>query len=271
MHEINRKIRELRRSRQLTVSKMAELIGVSPGNISDWESDKKKSTPSAKALVAISDTFQVSLDWLMKGESSEISSPLTASNNMLLHSLRGLFGQLTEQDVQLLQNVAAHLASKNPTFPFLYTDNPSPSKPNDAGSNIVKEASLAAEYFVKLPLVGKITAGAPILAQQNIEDHINVPKHMVGYGHHFLLRVQGESMIDKDIRDGDMAVIRQQQDAENGEVVVALIDNEEATLKSLYKEKNHVRLQPANSRMKPLFSKKVQVLGKVVGILRTSE
>ena len=118
-----------------------------------------------------------------------------------------------------------------------------------------------------VPLVGKVTAGQPILAVENIEDYLVLPQSMLGKDDLFCLRVQGESMIEMGILDGDIIVVRQQCDAENGEVVVAMIDDE-ATVKRIYFEPDRIRLQPENSSMEPIYTDHVQVLGKVVALLR---
>lgn len=118
-----------------------------------------------------------------------------------------------------------------------------------------------------VPLIGRVTAGQPILATQNIEDYLTLPQHMLGRDELFCLRVQGESMIDVGILDGDIIVVRQQNDAENGEVVVAMIEDE-ATVKRIYYEETRVRLQPENQHMQPIYAESVQVLGKVVALFR---
>ena len=118
-----------------------------------------------------------------------------------------------------------------------------------------------------VPLVGKVTAGLPILAVENIEDYLTLPQHMVGGDDLFCLRVQGESMIEIGILDGDIIVVRQQADAENGEVIVAMIEDE-ATVKRIFYEKHRVRLQPENRSMAPIYAEQVQVLGKVVALFR---
>ena len=118
-----------------------------------------------------------------------------------------------------------------------------------------------------VPLVGKVTAGLPITAIENIEDYLTLPQSMLGHDELFCLRVQGESMIEMGILDGDIIVVRQQCDAENGEVVVAMIDDE-ATVKRIYFEPDRIRLQPENSSMEPIYTDHVQVLGKVVALLR---
>jgi repressor LexA len=121
----------------------------------------------------------------------------------------------------------------------------------------------------KLPLLGQIAAGGPLLAEQNIEDELAVPETLRG---DFLLRVKGDSMIEAGILDGDIVVVRRAQDARNGEIVVALAGDDEtadeATVKTFYKEKGRIRLQPENSALEPIYANHVQILGKVVGVFR---
>ena len=125
--------------------------------------------------------------------------------------------------------------------------------------------------LIDIPLLGTIAAGEPIEAFENPET-IKVPKSQLSKsGEHFALKVQGDSMIDEGIFDGDTVIIRKQPDTENGETVVALINGDEATLKKIYKEKNGFRLQPANPSLKPIFTKELTVQGKVVSIVRSFE
>ena len=119
-----------------------------------------------------------------------------------------------------------------------------------------------------VPLVGKVTAGQPILAVENIEDYLMLPQSMLGKDEMFCLRVQGESMIDIGILDGDIVVLRKQDTAENGEIVVAMTPEDEATLKRIYYEKDRVRLQPENSTMEPIYTENATVLGKLVALVR---
>lgn len=121
--------------------------------------------------------------------------------------------------------------------------------------------------LVDVPLVGKITAGSPILAVQNITDTFPIPTDVVGNSMSFMLVVSGESMIEAGILDGDFILVRRQSVAENGEIVVALIDDE-ATVKTFYKEADHIRLQPENSTMDPIIVPDCQILGKVIGVFR---
>ena len=118
-----------------------------------------------------------------------------------------------------------------------------------------------------IPLVGKVTAGLPILAIENIEEYLVLPQDIFGRDELFGLRVQGESMIEAGILDGDVIVVRPQNNAENGEIVVAMIEDE-ATVKRIYYEKKRVRLQPENRFMEPIYAENVQVVGKVVALFR---
>jgi len=124
----------------------------------------------------------------------------------------------------------------------------------------------------RVPLLGQIAAGSPLLAEENIEDEVAVPEPL-GRGADFLLNVRGDSMIEAGILDGDTLVVRRQEDAVNGDVVVALVGDDEsaneATVKTLYRESGRIRLQPENSSLEPIYADHVQVLGKVVGVFRS--
>jgi repressor LexA len=121
----------------------------------------------------------------------------------------------------------------------------------------------------RLPLIGEIAAGAPLLAEQNIEDYLTFPSSTGG---DFLLRVRGESMIEAGILDGDLVIVRKSEDARNGEIVVALTGDDEsadeATVKTFYREDGRIRLQPENASLDPIYSDYVQILGRVVGVFR---
>lgn len=120
---------------------------------------------------------------------------------------------------------------------------------------------------VDVPILGRVTAGAPILAVQNIEDTMPLPVDFVSNKELFILKVKGESMINAGICDGDYVIIEKANSARNGEKVLALID-EEATIKTFYKEKDRYRLQPENENMEPFYFDKVDILGKIVGLYR---
>ena len=119
-----------------------------------------------------------------------------------------------------------------------------------------------------LPLVGSVAAGNPILAEENVEEYVSVPEIAGGADGEYLLRIRGDSMKEAGILEGDYVVVRPQETANDGEVVVALL-GEEATVKRFFRESDHIRLQPENDTMEPIRSKEVKVLGRVVGLLRT--
>ena len=121
--------------------------------------------------------------------------------------------------------------------------------------------------LVEVPIIGKITAGAPILAVENVTDTFPIPIDFVGNSESFMLTVRGESMIEAGILDGDYILVKKQNTANNGEIVVALI-GDEATVKTFYKEKDHIRLQPENSTMDPIIVPNCEILGKVAGVFR---
>ena len=124
---------------------------------------------------------------------------------------------------------------------------------------------------LSVPIIGRVRAGEPILAVENIEGFLNLDRDLASSGDVFLLRVQGDSMIEAHIEDGDFALVKSQSDAENGEIVVALIEDE-ATIKRIFKKRDLIRLEPANSTMEPIVvkkgDKKVSIVGKVIGIFR---
>lgn len=130
--------------------------------------------------------------------------------------------------------------------------------------------SLAAisHNVVNLPLVGQVAAGEPILAEQNIDDYYALPKQLVGDTGSFMLTIKGDSMIEAGINDGDYVVVKQQPVADNGDIVVAMLDDS-ATVKTFYKEKDCIRLQPQNSALEPIYTRDVQIIGKVVALLRS--
>ncbi|OLS37699.1 repressor LexA [Alkalihalophilus pseudofirmus] len=120
-----------------------------------------------------------------------------------------------------------------------------------------------------VPIVGKVTAGMPITAIENVEEYLPLPDHLVTNDSVYVLVIQGDSMIEAGIYDGDMVIVRQQQTANNGDIIVAMTEENEATVKRFFREKDYIRLQPENSTMEPILLKDVTVLGKVIGVFRT--
>jgi len=137
----------------------------------------------------------------------------------------------------------------------------------DAGAGAPRETATQS-----LPLVGEIAAGGPLLAEDNVEEYVELPERLVGGAADFLLRVKGDSMIDAGILEGDLVVVRRQTTATNGEIVVALAGEDEtadeATVKRYFRENGRIRLQPENASMEPIYARHVQILGKVVGVFR---
>lgn len=139
-------------------------------------------------------------------------------------------------------------------------------KPRAMG--IAKAPRLAEESLIcQLPIVGRVAAGQPILAEENVEEYVSLPIEFAGEGEHFVLRVRGDSMIQAGIYHDDYIVVRKQQHANNGEIVVALVEDE-ATVKRFFKENGHFRLQPENDAMEPIIVTSVTILGKVTSLLR---
>lgn len=148
-----------------------------------------------------------------------------------------------------------------------------PAKPRTVlpVDNEFKNAEPASFNTVSLPLVGEVAAGEPILAEQNIVDELPVPSRFVGPGTNFILTVHGDSMVNIGINDGDYLIVQESQEASNGEIVVALVNDgyeSGATVKRFYKEADHIRLQPENDYMEPIIAKDVTVVGKVKGVFR---
>jgi len=136
-----------------------------------------------------------------------------------------------------------------------------------------KPEAAPADDVHRLPVLGEIAAGGPLLAEQNVEDYIAVPEPLAHGGEEFLLRVKGDSMIKAGILEGDLVVVRRQQDARNGDIVVALAGADEtadeATVKRFFSEDGRIRLQPENDALEPIYTDYVEVLGKVTGVFRS--
>ena len=125
------------------------------------------------------------------------------------------------------------------------------------------------EKTIDVPLLGDVAAGIPIFAEQNIEEMVPLPAYLSKRGNLFILKLRGDSMINMGILEGDKIIVRQQSDADNGDVVVALVDEDYATVKKFYKKPEHIELRPENDYMNPIISKNVKVLGKVIGLYRS--
>jgi repressor LexA len=149
-----------------------------------------------------------------------------------------------------------------------------PTKPRALELVGRERAAREESKLLSLPLVGDIAAGGPLLAEENVEDYLEVPELLAAGGADFLLRVKGESMIEAGILDGDVVVVHRQDDARQGDIVVALVGEDEsadeATVKTFHRERDgRIRLQPENAALEPLYPEHVQILGKVTGVFRS--
>ncbi|AMM92697.1 transcriptional repressor LexA [Peribacillus simplex] len=145
-----------------------------------------------------------------------------------------------------------------------------PTKPRAIEILNLEEANnIPKASVVNVPLLGKVTAGMPITAIENIEEYFPLPESMVPHDDHvFMLEIMGESMIEAGIHDGDYVIVKQQSSANNGDIVVAMTEDDEATVKRFFKEPDYIRLQPENSNMEPIILRDVSILGKVIGLYR---
>ena len=134
----------------------------------------------------------------------------------------------------------------------------------------VKRAASAAAETVAVPILGRVTAGTPILAVENHDGHLALDPSLVNGDDVFALRVEGDSMIEAGILDGDYVLVRRQDHAKNGDIVVALLDDEEVTVKRFFREADAIRLQPENQRLEPIYVSNVSICGKVTGLIRAS-
>ena len=139
---------------------------------------------------------------------------------------------------------------------------------HDEGLHLAKVTEDPDSNTISLPLVGRVAAGQPILAEQNVEERLNLPTSIVGDASSFVLRVHGESMINAGIFDGDYIVVKEEHDAHDGEIVVALIDDS-ATVKTFYREDGRIRLQPENDTMEPIYAENPRILGRVTALIRS--
>jgi repressor LexA len=175
-----------------------------------------------------------------------------------------------------LREIASHFGLKGPKGPLKTLKNLERKgfiRKTPGGSRAIEilGAPTSRGQSLSLPIIGRVTAGRPILAIENIEGYMSFDRSLVSSENVFLLRVQGDSMIDAHIQDGDFALVKPQKDADNGEIIVALIEDE-ATIKRIFKKRDLIRLQPANPAMEPIVikkgEKKITIVGKVIGIFR---
>ena len=144
-----------------------------------------------------------------------------------------------------------------------------PTKPRAIEILDLEESNIPKYNIINVPVVGKVTAGMPITAIENVEEYFPLPERLAPSDEQiFMLEIMGESMIEAGILDGDYVIVRQQHSANNGDIVVAMTEEDEATVKRFFKERDFIRLQPENSTMEPIILHNVSILGKVIGVYR---
>jgi repressor LexA len=201
-----------------------------------------------------------------------MGNELTTRQKELLDFLKDF---LTEKGFPpTLREIASHFGLKGPRGPqktLHILERKGFIHKKAGGSRAIEIMGLSSGQTIPVPVIGRVRAGEPILAIENIEGYINFDRSLVSVKDVFLLRVQGDSMIDAHIQDGDFALVKPQSNAENGEIVVVLIEDE-ATIKKIFMERDLIRLEPANPNMEPIVVKKgekrISIVGKVVGIFR---
>ena len=200
---------------------------------------------------------------------------LTATQERVFNFLKDYLGERGFPPT--LREIASHFGLKGPKAPqktLTILERKGYIRKTPGGSRMIEilnSPPVPLTQIIPVPILGRVQAGEPILAVENIEGYFNLDRNLVTAEDVFLLRVQGDSMIDAHIQDGDFALVKPQPTAEDGEIVVALIEDE-ATIKRIFQKRDLIRLEPANSKMEPIVvkkgEKKVSIVGKVVGIFR---
>jgi repressor LexA len=200
---------------------------------------------------------------------------LTSTQKRVFNFLKDYLGE--KGFPPTLREIASHFGLKGPKAPqktLNILERKGYIRKIPGGSRAIEILSpppIRLAQILSIPIIGRVQAGEPILAVENIEGYIHFDRNLVSSGDVFLLRVQGVSMIDAHTQDGDFALVKPQPNAENGEIVVALIEDE-ATIKRIFQKRDLIRLEPANPKMEPIVvkkgEKKVTIVGKVVGIFR---
>jgi repressor LexA len=210
--------------------------------------------------------------WEVGKRKREMGNELTARQKELFDFLKEFFRE--KGFPPTLREMASHFGLKGPRGPqktLNILERKGYIRKIPGESRAIEILGFSSSNIISIPIVGRVRAGEPILAIENIEGYINLDRSLVSSGDVFLLRVEGDSMIEAHIQEGDFALVKPQSNAENGEIVVALIEDE-ATIKRIFTERDLIRLEPANPHMEPIVikkgEKKVSLVGKVVGIFR---
>lgn len=280
---LGERIRKLRTEKGLSLEQVGESIGMTKSALSKVE--RGEVSVSFENLFGISKTLGVSLDTLAGSEPKDTGDYFFNQNwektyhfqqpkteRKSVQTLLELASTLDDSDVEMLTLFANRLKGSSFSEHF---EEPVLSKPTkkrppfmDKGL-VIREKNLPNHYFVSIPLIGQVSAGLPVTAVENVEDILEIPAdYLPGTGTFFALRVKGDSMVNVGIHDGELVIVRQESTAENGDIVVAMTNDEDATVKTFYKENGHIRLQPENDYMEPIIVPDVRILGKVVSVYK---
>lgn len=278
MREINERVKEIRLRHNLSMAKFADVIGVSAGNVGDWEGGKKKTTPSAAALIAISSSFDVSLDWLMTGkerfqarkdELTEDSSLFFNEKREVVSHYDKLIEQLDEKDRTFIDKYiefALYQKQKNEavmnTEKEMYYDMDKAKKPMMVAESISNYNESSA-----IPILGRAAAGTPIELVRFIEGYLKVPQK---YKNCFAVKVDGESMVNAGIENGGYVVVRQQPSVDNNDIALVKVDDG-VTIKRFKMHNDLAYLISENDNMNDMVydpkEKDMQILGLIVDII----
>lgn len=205
------------------------------------------------------------------GAAVGLASPSTVHTHLKVLEQKGYIKRDSKKP-RTIEVVADEAPADDATLTMRSSDQASLGSTDHAGTQeaagLVSPQQDLNNDVIALPLVGRVAAGTPILAEQNVEEVLSLPTSIVGDASSFVLKVRGQSMINAGIFDGDYIVVQQQQDAHDGEIVVALIDDS-ATVKTFYRERDRVRLQPENDSMEPIYVRNPRILGRVTALIRS--
>jgi len=262
IYDLIKRIKYLREKNGLTQAAFAEMIGVSQGNVGDWE--RHRSAPSLTAIGAIVKTFNVSADWLLFGEESK----LPPVEDELLNLLR----DLTDEEQKDLVLIADFLKFRRAKGEEEQKGGSSSKKPKRKPPGMEPAAQVREDGTVYLPVLGESAAGQPIFINEILEGFIPVDKKLVR-DKCFIVRAKGDSMTGRGIDDGDLVVIRRQPVVEAGEPALVRI-GDESTIKYFYRQGDRVVLMSANPKYKPIEVRRpenVAVVGKVIHVIKKEE
>lgn len=275
LHTLGERIRYLRTERGLSMAALGKYIDASSSNISDWENDK--TSPSSKALLSLSQYFNVSADWILTGKEYATITERNRNDDILR--------DLTKEEMEEVKNYAGYLlwlrefknksksgdeaSQKSPIIPFPVRKN------NDNDEAAAKDDLIKEDAEVYLPVLGTSAAGTPILVNEILEGYVPVKKKDAK-NRAFLVRAQGDSMICAGIQNGDLVVVRPQPIVENGEIALVRVcsSDSESTIKFFYKYDDHILLKPANPEYEPIFLSsfdEITVVGKIVDVIKKDD